>query len=373
MKKIIHVISDSNIGGAGKYLLTYLENCDRTKFDVCVVVPFNSKLKPYIENLGIKIYETDGLAEKSFSKTAIFELIRIFKEQKPDIVHSHACLSARISARLCGVCASFYTRHSVFPQSFKLTNPVGKFINGKIGSFLSDGIIAVADAARQNLLETGIDDKKIRVIYNGVNPQKVLSRDEKTSVREKYGISENEKVVSIIARLEEVKGHRYFIDAAKIVGETHKNVKFIIAGVGSCEGKLKEYAREQCADNLIFLGFLPNIYELENITYIQANASYGTEAASLSLLEGMSLKIPAVVSDFGGNPELIKNNVNGFVVKKQNALELSKKIIEILDDDNLYKKLSDGAAEEFEKRFTAKIMTENMEKFYLDVLEEKKK
>ena len=373
MKKILHVISDSNIGGAGKYLLTYLENCDRTAFDVGVVIPFNSKLKPYIEDLKFKVYEIDGLAEKSFSKTAVLKLNKIFKTVKPDIVHSHACLSARISARLCGVGALFYTRHSVFPQSFKLTNPIGRFVNGKIGTFLADGIIAVADAARQNLLETGIDDRKIRVIYNGVNPQKVINDDEKREVRDKFGIKDDERVVSIIARLEEVKGHKYFIDAAKIVGRTHKNVKFIIAGVGSCEEKLKEYAKSENVGNLIFLGFLPNIYELENITYIQANASYGTEAASLSLLEGMSLKIPAVVSDFGGNPELIKNDVNGFVVKKQNSAELAEKIIEILDDDNLYKKLSDGAIKDYESRFTARIMTKNMEKFYLDVLEEKKK
>ena len=78
MKKILHIISDSNIGGAGRYLLTYLENCDTQNFDVGVVIPVNSKLKPEIEKLGFKFYEIEGLAEKSFSKIAVKSLKKLF-------------------------------------------------------------------------------------------------------------------------------------------------------------------------------------------------------------------------------------------------------------------------------------------------------
>lgn len=371
MRKIIHVISDSNIGGAGRYLLTYLENCDTENFDVSVVIPSGSKLKPEILKLGFKIFEIDGLAEKSFSKTAVNGLKKIFCSEKPDIVHAHACLSARIAAKISGVKAVFYTRHSVFPQSKVLTNPIGRTVNGLMGSILSDGIIAVADAARQNLLDTGISDKKIRVIYNGVNPLKKLSDNEKNNIRTSFGICGGCKIVSIIARLEEVKGHEYFIDAARIVADKGYNAAFVIAGTGSREEILKKYAEDNKADNVKFLGFVENISDLENITDIQVNASFGTEAASLSLLEGMSIGIPAVVSDFGGNPELIKDGLNGFVVPKQNSKALADAISRILDDDALYEQLSKGAEKEFNARFTAKIMTDNMEKYYNDVLEER--
>lgn len=372
VKKILHIISDSNIGGAGRYLLTYLENCDTQNFDVGVVIPVNSKLKPEIEKLGFKFHEIEGLAEKSFSKIAVKSLKKLFYSLKPDIVHAHACLSARVAAKLCGVKAVFYTRHSVFPQSKKLTNPIGRMINGFVGGILADGIISVADAARQNLLETGISDKKIRVIYNGVNPLKKADDDEKIKIREGFGITADCKVVSIIARLEEVKGHEYFIDAAKLVADKGYNAKFIIAGTGSREELLKQYAKDKNAENVMFLGFVKNVSDLENITDIQANASFGTEAASLSLLEGMSIGVPAVVSDFGGNPELIKNDVNGYVVPKQNAVAMADAIVKILDDDALYSKLSDGAVREFNSRFTAEIMTLNMEKYYNDILEGRK-
>lgn len=371
MKRILHVISDSNIGGAGRYLLTYLQNCDTNSFDVGVVIPDNSKLKPEIEKLGFKIYEIKGLAEKSFSREAVFQLRSIFNSVGPDIVHSHACLSARIAAKLCKVKAVFYTRHSVFPQSKILTNPVGRLINGFVGGLLSDAIIAVAGAAKQNLLDTGIDDRKIRVIYNGVNPLNKATEEEKVAIRKLFGFDNESKIVSIIARLEEVKGHEYFIDAAKIVADRGYRTKFVIAGTGTRESILKKYAKDKNVQNVEFLGFVKNVQDLENITDIQANASFGTEAASLSLLEGMSIGVPAVVSDFGGNPELIKNNVNGFVVPKQNVEKLADAIIRILDDDNLYIKLSEGAVSEFNAKYTASIMTKNMERFYFDVLEER--
>lgn len=369
MLKILHVISDSNIGGAGRYLLTYLNNCNTKDFDVSLAIPVNSKLKNSINELGFKTFEIEGLAEKSFSFTAVKNLCKIIKSLKPSIVHSHASLSARVAAKICGVKGIFYTRHSVFPQSKVLTNPLGKFINGTIGGFLSDGIIAVADAARQNLLDTGINPKKIKVIYNGVNPLRRLTDDEKLSVKKDFNLKEDIPVVSIIARLEEVKGHKYFIDCAKILSERGINAQFIIAGTGSQECLLKEYAKNQSADNVRFLGFVNNVSDLENITDIQVNASFGTEAASLSLLEGMSIGVPAVVSDFGGNPELIKNDINGYVVQKQNSIALADGVEKLLKDKDLYNKLSQGAILEFNSRFTSEIMTKNMENYYTEVME----
>ena len=125
MKKIIHVISDSNIGGAGKYLLNYLENCNTERYNVKVVIPVKSKLKDEISKLGFEIYEIDGLAEQSYSKIGVENLKTIFKKEKPDLVHAHACLSARIAAKKCKA-KIVYTRHTDAAPDRKLQNPIGK-------------------------------------------------------------------------------------------------------------------------------------------------------------------------------------------------------------------------------------------------------
>ena len=102
MLKVLQVSSDTNIGGAGKCILTYLKHFDRSKLEVAVVLPKNSMLRAEIDALGIKIFEVDGMADKSLDFGAVKDLVRIFKEFKPDIVHTHASMSARIAARLFG-------------------------------------------------------------------------------------------------------------------------------------------------------------------------------------------------------------------------------------------------------------------------------
>ena len=179
MIKLTHIISDTNIGGAGKYLLTYLNNCDRNTFDISVIVPTNSRLIKEITALRFKVISVDGMADKSFSWEAVNKLIKIFKASKPDIVHTNATLSGRVAARLAGVKTIVYTRHSVFEPKKYLTKGIGKCINGLVGGYLSDRIIAVAGAAKKNLTDTGIKDGNIDVIYNGVDGLLEISDEQK--------------------------------------------------------------------------------------------------------------------------------------------------------------------------------------------------
>ena len=366
--KIIEVSSDTNIGGAGKCLLALLENFDYSSFEVKVVLPKNSLLKPHIDKLNIPVIEVDGIADKSLDAGAIGELKRIFKAEKPDLVHTHASMSARIAARQAGA-KVIYTRHSVFKPSKKISQGPGKLINGMINNYLADGIIAVAEAAKDNLTDTGVSAKKIRVILNGVDALKETSESQKSQLRERFGVKSGEKVVSIVARLEDIKGHEYFIEAADELIKKGIKARFFIAGTGSYENVLKEKVKAMnLTDNVIFTGFITDVDKLMAITDVQANASYGTEATSLALLEGMSIGIPAVVSDFGGNPGVIKTGRNGIVVPKQNSHALAEGLEKLLTDDELYKKMSAGAREIFNSAFTSKAMTENTENYYKEII-----
>lgn len=368
MYKIIEVSSDTNIGGAGKCLLTLLSEYDRDKFDMTVVLPKNSLLKPHIDELGVKVIEVDGIADKSLDFKAVSTLKKLFKELKPDLVHTHASMSARFAARFAGA-KIVYTRHSVFPPSKKISRGIGKVINGAVNNYFSDAIIAVAEAAKENLTDTGVDEKKISVILNGVKGLDRVSEDEKKEIRKRFNVSEDEKVVSIVARLEDIKGHDYFIEAADIIKKKGRKAKFIIAGTGSYEEHLKQKVKNMGLDGtVLFTGFITDVDKLLNITDIQANASFGTEATSLALLEGMSLGVPAVVSDFGGNPGVIKTGKNGIVVPKQNSEALADGICKLLDDKAEYERMSRTSVEMFQNTFTAKAMTRNTERLYEQVI-----
>ena len=364
MTKVVNIITDSNIGGAGKCVLIFGENYDRTKIDLCVIIPEGSKLKPELEKRNVKVKEVKEIADKSFSLRGIIELKKALRELKPDVVHTHASMSGRIAARLLNIRKIVYTLHCVYEPSSKMKSLPGKLVSKVISSVFSHEIIAVAEAAKDNLTAVGISEKKISVVLNGITPVKSFSEEEKAALRSRFGVEEGQKVVSIIARLEPVKGHKYFIDAAEIIHNKGYDVKFIIAGTGSSEEELKAYAKAKNS-KVSFAGFINDPESLAAITHISANASYGTEATSISLLEGMSLGNPAVVSDYGGNPGVITDGVNGFLFPTHDAHAMAEKLEKLLSDESLYEEMSKNALEIFNKRFRADIYARNIENIYL--------
>lgn len=363
MKKCIQLISDSNIGGAGKVLLSYLANCNRIDFEHAAIVPTDSLLIPEIEALGIRVIPFDGMKDKSYNRNDVKALVKVFQLEKPDIVHCHGALSGRIAATRCGI-KTINTRHSIFDQpAYKKRFPV-KNILGAINNRYSDVIIAVSPAAKDNIVEIGTDPHKVEVVFNGISAPKRLNKEEREEIRNKYGITPDTFVCAIIARLEEVKGHHYLLEAAAFLQNRGENIVFLIAGTGSCEKALKEEAEALALKNVIFTGFIKTIWEIENIMDLQLNASYGTEATSMSLLEGMCLGVPAAVSDFGGNPYVIQDGINGVIFTKKDSRALAEAILRCKNNPALYKKMAENCPEIFEERFTAKAMAEQIEAIY---------
>lgn len=364
MIKVIHVISDTNIGGAGRLLVNYLKNFDRTVFDISVILPKDSLLKPEIQSVGYRVIEIDGIADKSMDFSAIKKLKDIFKAEKPDIVHTHSSMSAKIAAWQCRVPSRFYTRHCAYdPPKYMTVFPI-KNINGFINTTLSNHIVAVAEAAKENLTDTGIKPEKVTVIINGVDEVRKISEEEKREIRKSYGISD-EFVCGIVARLEDVKGHRYFIDAAAKALKKNENLKFLIVGTGSQEENLKNQAKELGIEkSVIFTGFLPDVAGAINIMDLNINCSYGTETSSLALSEGFSLSKPAIASVYGGNPYMVTEGVNGYLTPIRESDVLSETILKIASDKEEYNKLSLGARELYEKKFTASAMTKQLEELY---------
>lgn len=363
MIKVLHVVSDTNIGGAGKWLLNYLERADREKFYIEVAVPKGSMLTDEIKKRNTKVNIIPGMKDKSFDIHAVLYFIKIFLRNKYDIVHTHASLSARIAARLITNSKIVYSKHCMDNNA-----SLGK-LRVLINNCLCDKIVAVADACKDEMLSYGINEKKITVIHNGVKKIKFLQEDQKNKIKKKYGINKDDKVAGIFARLEPVKGHEIFIDAAEKIVKINPNVKFIVAGEGSLKDNLINIVNEKdLKDNFIFTGFVNDITDLINIIDVNVVSSY-SEALSLSIIEAMSVGKPCVVTDTGGNCELIADGKNGFVVPVGNSRSLYKAILTLLEDDELRNKFGREAFKIMNESFSLEIMVSKLEKLYEAMLE----
>ncbi len=368
--KVFNVTSDHNIGGAGRCILTFLQHYDREKFDVTVIVPKGSELIPHIETTKTPIIETVGLENQSYSNLAVKEFIKIFKREKPDVVHTHASFSARVAAKLCGI-PIVYTRHSVFPNSPRISKGIGKLVNGFVNNLTSNKIIAVAQAAMDNLTDAGVSAKKITVLKNGVKSVKCYLPEELENARHFYGLN-SEFVFAMIARVEDIKGHDFFLDAAQNIIKNYDNVKFMICGTGAHLEHIKQRVNEEgLSEHVIITGHIKDVTSVMNVIDVNVNASYGTEATSLSLLEGMSLGKPIIASDYGGNPELVVNGVNGLLFESKNSIALEVNMRKLLDNKELYKQLSEGAKNLYNEKYTADIYAHNIEDVYSSLVRRK--
>jgi glycosyltransferase involved in cell wall biosynthesis len=368
MVKVLNIISDLNIGGAGHVLLNYLKYYDKSAFDISVCLPEGSMLAGPLKEMGAAVYELAISGDKSFDLKDIRKIKRLIKRTGPDIVHTHGSLSGRIAGRQCGKIV-IYTRHSVFPVSPRIKSGPGQLINKIVNEHYADRIIAVSPAAKENLTDGGIRDSLIDIVMNGVEP--LIRRDDnkRRQCLAQYGIEPGCFVLGIVARIEEYKGHMILLEALKILKDEGWCVKLLIAGTGTYEEAVRKKAAELClTDDAVFLGFVSDVTSVLSILNVQINASYGTEATSLSLLEGMSLGLPAIVSDYGGNPYLIEDGITGLVFKSRDSGSLAQCIKRLADDPVLWKSMSCNAAETFSKRFTAQIFAENIEKIYIKAL-----
>ncbi len=373
MIKVIHVISDTNIGGAGTVLLTTLYNIDRSRFDVKVVLPAGSALIPRLDALGFAHVATRGGADKSFDIGAINEFLRIFKAEKPDIVHTHAAFSARIAAFLAGVRVRIHTRHSTFAPRKMLTRFPLRNLCGLVNNTLSTTMVAVSDSTKENLTAMGANPRKVEVIINGAEPLRKVTPEEAAALRAKLGIAEDDFVVGMSARLEEVKGHIYLVEAARILRERgYSNLRVLLIGTGTTEqmlkNKTKEYGLEDC---VLFPGFVTDVAPYIQIMDVIANCSFGTEATSMALLEAMSLAKPAVATDYGGNAFIIENGKNGFIVPQKSPSNLAEAIQKLIDDPEKRTDMAKVAYSKYICRLTGKIMTGKLETLYAKEYEQR--
>ncbi len=369
MIRVLNIISDTNIGGAGRVLINYLRYSDRRQFETWAVVPRGSLLKAPLEEAGARVLEADGIADRSYRREDVGVLRRLIAKVEPDLVHTHGCLSGRIAAKRCKV-PVVYSRHSAFPVPAKLRYPPGRWVNKLVNEHYADHIIAVSPATRDNLLEGGVSPRKITVVMNGVAPTPAITPEERQRLRSALGLGPAVTAFGILARMEDYKGHLYLVEAARLLKERgREDFRVLIAGTGPFAGTVEKAVEEaRVGDVVKLLGFRSDVAELLGCLDVQLNASYGTEATSMALLEGMSLALPTIASDYGGNPWVVENGVTGLLFPSQNAGALADAMERLLDHPDQRREMGARAKEKYAREFTGEVFARNTEQVYRTVL-----
>lgn len=361
--KVFHVLTDRNVGGAGRWLLNYLKNHDSKQFDVWVILPEDSALYPAVAATGVAVIPLSDMTDASYDKKARNALKRLFQEEKPQVVHTHASLTARMAAKGAGVPVIINTKHCMEDAPGSVLKKLARRVTNQC---FSHKVIAVSKAVRRSMIAGGTNPKQIVTIYNGIEPFTPITPQEREERLRSFGGDPKKKAVGIVARLEEVKDHETFLQAAGIILAKRKDIQFYIVGDGSLRETLEQRAEALgIGADVIFTGFVKEVETLE-VAFDLAVITSRAEALCLSIIESMSAGIPAVGTDSGGVNEVIRHGENGFLVSVGDFAALAQRMEQLLDDSALYQKMGTEARAWVKAHFTARQMTKKIEQLYLE-------
>lgn len=365
MIKVIYVLTDKNIGGAGRWLLSQLRFTDQNRYEAKALLPEGSLLTKAVKDLGFAAIELPGMQDSSWDKDRLSAMTDFFRAEKPQIVHVGASLTARIAARRARVPVLVMTKHCAAQRGGFFS----RVSHAVLDRALTDKIIAVSAAVGRQLAAAGTPKSRIAVIPNGITPVTPYGAAEREALRERFSFDKNFLWVGVAARLETVKGVDLFLDAAREISKNRDDVRFAVFGVGSQEEVLRARAAD-LGDRVRFCGFCA---EIEQAMYLLdvAVVPSRSEAFCLSAAEAMSMGTPVVAFDVDGVGEVVRDGETGLLAREVSADALAEKIEALLSDAALREKLGERGREVARSEFTAKTMVQKTQALYEQLLSKK--
>lgn len=227
------------------------------------------------------------------------------------------------------------------PINNSIFRAVGRIVNGVAGH-----VIANSEAVKRGLLAVGIDERKIRVIYNGVDPRE-FGDASPMDFRQRFGWPLDTVVVGYVGQFSRNKGVGDFVKAAELVLEREERCRFVMIGGldewNDCQQELRGYVRSQgLKDSVVFTG---RIDEMEKayagLDTIVVPSRYDDPAPNVNI-EAMASGIPVVATRMGGNPEIVIDGETGFLVEKGKPKQIAECIVRLARDEPLRKRLGNG-------------------------------
>ncbi|MCH4903464.1 glycosyltransferase [Cylindrospermopsis raciborskii CHAB3438] len=215
---------------------------------------------------------------------------------------------------------------------------------------------------------------KIDIIYNGIRPEKKRHhRDFHAQNFRRQFAADHEKIVYYVGRITHEKGIPVLLNAApQILWEMGGYVKFVIIGGGNTDN-LKQQAWDLGIwDKCYFTGFLSDDY-LDKFQTLADCAVFPSlyEPFGIVALESFAARVPVIVSDTGGFPEVIEHTKTGIITQVNNPRSLARGILEVLKNPGYGKWLVDNAYQELERRFCWTELAQKTVTVYEKVLKER--
>lgn len=352
---LLHVTFDMHIGGTEQVIKNLIEATDTSKYNLsifCIETPIG----PFGEMLMKKGHHIEAYNRKQgFDLKLLAKLRQYIIHNKIDVLHCHQYtpwVYGALASLLTGSKVIFTEHGRFYPDRSSWKR---RYINPLL-VMSTDYISAISKATRQALVDYEfIPAHKIEVIYNGINELQTKN-SAAAELRKKLSIPLNTVVLGTIARLDPIKNHELLISAFAEIHKKYADSMLVIVGDGETRTQLEQLVNKlEVSDKVIFTGYQENpadYLELMDI-FLLTSLSEGTP---MTLLEAMSLSKPCIVTDVGGNPEIIQHHITGLVTPSKDQNKLVENLDLLFTDSVFRAKLGYAGRKLFEQKFTAQKM-----------------
>lgn len=344
--KIIQVIPAFRLAGAEtmcENLCVALKNAGQTVIAVSLYAEQTAITQRLSEN-GIHIV---FLGKKpGFDPSIFVKLIKLFKKEQPDVVHTHIYASkyALPAATIAGVKKKVHTVHNM---AQKEQGNIGKKINAYMYRHCGVIPVALSQEVKKSIHDIyDLPDDAIPTIYNGINLVKCIPKIT-------YNISEYCNILHI-GRFMDVKNHEMLIRAFAKLTAKHDDLRLQMIGEGELQQSMQKLVNSlSISDKVEFLGLQSDVYPyLHEADIFCLPSKY--EGIPMTLIEAMGTGLPIIASNVGGIPDMLIGNQDALLVRPDED-EIVEAMEVLYSDVNLRKKLG-LAAKEHSRTFSDKTM-----------------
>jgi len=361
--KVTHLTFDMRIGGTEQVIKNLVENSDPQQVESSILC-IESPLGPFADDLlnnGVEI--TAFSRSPGFDRSLIKQIRGYIKENKIDILHCHQ-YTPWVYGALAAIATKtrvIFTEHGRFyPDS---TTWKRKLINPWLHK-ITAATTVISKATKDALITYEyLPAKDIQVIYNGIAPL-VIDQLQADQLKQELNIEENMLILGTIARLDPIKNHPMMLHAFRKVLNNGVDAKLLIVGDGEMRPIITSLINDlELSQHVIMTGYKskPHNYLALMDIYLLSSLSEGT---SMTLLEAMSIGKPCVVTNAGGNPEIIEHNVNGLVTNNDDSDAFATAIIALSRAPKLRTKMAGKSRYNFEQKFSATSMVNKFLSLY---------
>jgi glycosyltransferase involved in cell wall biosynthesis len=358
-KKVIHLITTIERGGAENQLLILVREQIEKNFDVEV---FYLKGKPELEDSFLKVGArvNSMLANKSFIKQ--IQLFKKFINKKNILVHTHLAQAEILAAFVCNKNEFLISRHNFEP--FWPNKP--KFVSRALSRYTANkaiACIAISNAIKQYLLShREIDPRvKIHVVHYGFERTSLDGIRHPNLVHSELTNKEIFKI-GTIGRLVPGKNYQTLFESIKLVADIIPNIKMFIVGAGKSELELKKVCKEMKIENyVIWVGKTGYVQEFLDQIDLFVFASKG-EGFGLALLEAMQANKPILAPNNSAIPEVLGVGYPGLYPTDDHKM-LVEKILNVFNNSIFAKDLTTNYESQL-NLFDPKIMANKIIQVY---------